>query len=45
LTMSDEQIDWLLDRLRRIPHVEMIRMGTKAPVVLPQRITTELVKY
>jgi lysine 2,3-aminomutase len=44
LTLSDEQIDWLLDRLRRIPHVEMIRMGTKAPVVLPQRITTELVE-
>ena len=44
LTLSDEQIDWLLDRLRRIPHVELIRMGTKAPVVLPQRITTELVE-
>ena len=44
LTLPDEQIDWLLDRLRRIPHGEMIRIGTKAPIVLPQRITTELVE-
>ncbi|MGV1100848.1 KamA family radical SAM protein [Thiovibrio sp. JS02] len=42
LTMPDEQIEWLLARLRRIPHVEMIRIGTKAPIVLPQRITPEL---
>jgi lysine 2,3-aminomutase len=44
LTLPDEQIDWLLSRLRRIPHVEMIRIGTKAPIVLPQRITPELVE-
>ncbi len=44
LTLPDEQIDWLLSRLRRIPHVEMIRIGTKAPMVLPQRITPELVE-
>jgi lysine 2,3-aminomutase len=43
LTLPDEQLDWLLTRLRRIPHVEMIRIGTKAPMVLPQRITPELV--
>ena len=43
LTMPDEQLDWLLSRLRQIPHVEMIRIGTKAPMVLPQRITPELV--
>ncbi|MBU2619769.1 MAG: KamA family radical SAM protein [Proteobacteria bacterium] len=43
LTMPDEQLDWLLSRLRQIPHVEMIRIGTKAPMVLPQRITSELV--
>ncbi len=42
LTMAEEQIEWLLSRLRRIPHVEMIRIGTKAPIVLPQRITPEL---
>jgi lysine 2,3-aminomutase len=42
LTLSDRQLDWLLGRLRAIPHVEMIRIGTKAPMVLPQRITDEL---
>ncbi len=42
LTLPDDQIDWLLSRLRRIPHVELIRLGTKTPAVLPQRITPEL---
>lgn len=42
LTLPDEQLDWLLGRLRRIPHVELIRIGTKTPVVLPQRITPKL---
>jgi lysine 2,3-aminomutase len=42
LTLPDEHLDWLLGRLRRIDHVELIRIGTKAPVVLPQRITPEL---
>jgi len=42
LTLPDDQIDWLLSRLRRIPHVELIRIGTKIPAVLPQRITLEL---
>ncbi len=42
LTMSDERIEWLLMRLRAIPHVEFIRMGTKVPAVLPQRITPTL---
>jgi lysine 2,3-aminomutase len=44
LTMADEQIEWLLAHLRGIPHVEMIRIGTKAPVALPQRITPDLVR-
>jgi lysine 2,3-aminomutase len=44
LTLGDEQLEWLLAHLRRIPHVELIRIGTKAPVVLPQRITPGLVK-
>jgi len=39
LTLSNHRLEWLLSRLRRIPHVEFIRIGTKAPVVLPQRIT------
>jgi lysine 2,3-aminomutase len=44
LTLSDEKLDWLLSRLRRIPHVEFIRIGTKAPVVMPQRITNSLAR-
>ncbi|MGA7875106.1 MAG: KamA family radical SAM protein [Desulfoferrobacter sp.] len=39
LTLSDDRLEWLLAKLRAIPHVEMIRIGTKAPVVLPQRVT------
>lgn len=42
LTLKDEQIDYILNRLRSIEHVEIIRIGTKIPVVLPMRITTEL---
>ncbi len=42
LTMSDEKLEWLLQRLRKIQHVEFIRIGTKVPAVLPQRITPTL---
>jgi lysine 2,3-aminomutase len=44
LTLSDEKLQWLLLRLRRIRHVELLRIGTKVPVVLPQRITPALVQ-
>jgi len=44
LTLSDEQLEWLLSRLSRIRHVEFTRIGTKVPVVLPQRITRALLK-
>ena len=44
LTLSDDRLEWLLSRLRRIPHVELIRIGTKVPVVLPQRITPALTR-
>lgn len=44
LTLSDRAIEHILSRLRAIPHVEVIRLGTKAPMVLPQRITPTLVK-
>ncbi|MDA8125077.1 MAG: KamA family radical SAM protein [Deltaproteobacteria bacterium] len=44
LTLADEQLEWLLLRLRQIPHVQLIRIGTKVPIVLPQRITPALVK-
>lgn len=44
LTMPDKHIEFLLSSLRAIPHVEIIRIGTKVPMVLPQRITHKLVK-
>ena len=44
LTLPDESLEYLLLRLSRIPHVEFVRIGTKAPVVLPQRITPALVQ-
>lgn len=41
--LPDEQIDWLLGEISAIPHVEVIRIGTRTPVVLPYRITENLV--
>ncbi|MBI5589232.1 MAG: KamA family radical SAM protein [Deltaproteobacteria bacterium] len=43
LTLSDDALESIVQRLRRIRHVEMIRIGTKMPVALPQRITSSLV--
>ncbi|MDH5552219.1 MAG: KamA family radical SAM protein [Nitrosomonas sp.] len=42
LSIGDEKLEWLLTRLRSIPHLEFIRIGTKIPVVMPQRITKDL---
>jgi lysine 2,3-aminomutase len=42
LLFTDEKLEYLLSRLRRIPHVEFVRIGTRIPVFLPQRITPEL---
>jgi lysine 2,3-aminomutase len=42
LLLADRKLDHLLGRLRAIPHVEFIRIGTRIPVFLPQRITPEL---
>jgi lysine 2,3-aminomutase len=44
LTIGDDKLDWLLGRLRAIKHIEFLRIGTKVPVVLPQRITKDFVK-
>lgn len=43
LTLPDAKLKWLLTQLRAIPHVEILRIGTKVPAVLPQRITPALV--
>ena len=42
LLLSDRKIDYLLGELKRIPHVEFVRIGSRIPVFLPQRITPEL---
>jgi lysine 2,3-aminomutase len=42
LTLGDGMINRILSNLRAIPHVQIIRIGTKVPAVLPQRITTSL---
>ena len=44
LLMSDSTLDKLLGRLRAIPHIEFLRIGTRIPGFLPQRITPELVR-
>ena len=41
--LSDEYLDWILTELRSISHVEVIRIGTRIPVVLPYRVTDSLV--
>ena len=43
LTISDAQLDRVLSDLRNIDHVEIIRIGTRMPVVCPMRVTDELV--
>jgi lysine 2,3-aminomutase len=42
LLFSDEKLDALLGRLRAIPHIEFVRIGTRVPIFLPQRITPQL---
>lgn len=44
LLLTDNKLDQLLGRLRTIPHVEILRIGTRVPIVLPQRITPALCK-
>ncbi|MDD3703043.1 MAG: lysine 2,3-aminomutase [Victivallaceae bacterium] len=41
--LSNDYLDWILTELGSISHVEVIRIGTRTPVVLPYRITDELV--
>src|SRR5512136_709421 len=42
LTLSPKVLDNLLSRLRAIPHVEIVRIGSRVPVFMPQRVTEEL---
>ena len=41
--LPDDYLDWILTELNSIPHVEVVRIGSRIPVVLPYRITDELV--
>jgi len=43
LMLPDDFLDWILTELNNIPHVEVVRIGSRTPVVLPYRITNELV--
>lgn len=43
LMLSNEILDWLLSELIQIPHVQVLRIGTRMPIVLPYRITDQLV--
>ena len=42
LLLSDNKLDYLLGELRKIPHIEFIRIGSRIPIFLPQRITPQL---
>jgi len=44
LLLENEMMEEILRRLRAIPHIELLRIGTRAPVTLPQRITVGLVR-
>ena len=44
LLLENERLEEMLSRLRAIPHIELLRIGTRVPVTLPQRITTGLVR-
>jgi len=43
LMLSDEYLDWILTEVRKIKHVQVIRIGSRMPVVLPYRVTDDLV--
>ena len=42
LMLSDDKLEYILSKVRAIPHVEVIRFGTRTPIVCPQRITQTL---
>lgn len=42
LVLSDNNLEWIISRLRAIPHVELIRIGSRFPVLNPFRVTDEL---
>ena len=43
LCVEDDVLEYIISELRKIPHVEIVRIGSRTPVVMPQRITDDLV--
>jgi lysine 2,3-aminomutase len=43
LCVSDDRLEYIISELRKIDHVEIVRLGSRTPVVMPQRITDNLV--
>ncbi len=43
LLVADDVLEYIISKLRAIPHVQIIRIGSRTPVVMPQRITDDLV--
>lgn len=43
LLLNDDRLEWILAQIRKIPHIEIIRIGSRTPGVLPQRITPALI--
>ncbi len=43
LTLPNNRLEWILKELKEIPHVEYIRIGSRVPITMPQRITDDLV--
>lgn len=41
LTLTDSKLEWIIKKLREIPHINIIRLGSRYPVFLPQRVTNE----
>jgi len=42
LTVNEDMLEWVISELRSIPHVDFVRLGSRVPVVCPQRITDKL---
>lgn len=43
LILSDDKLEYILSALRKVPQIEIVRIGTRIPITMPQRITKELV--
>ncbi len=44
LTLADDKLEWVLSEVRKIPHIDIIRIGTRVPVCLPMRVDHDLAR-